>query len=178
MAGFLGSLVVGGKGGGGASDLLSRAARGKWLAGGASLLTIGAVLWPVVENWREEPEDGFPLSYYPMFTAKRSERVWITHLVGSDARGERRPIPYAYAGTGGLNQVRRQINRIVREGNAEALCRTVAARIALEEDARFADVVEVRIVTGRYLLADFYAGAKDPISERVRASCRVERGVA
>ncbi len=43
------------------------------LAGGVALL--GSVLVPIRQNWRAKPRDGFPLSYYPMFSAKRSGTV-------------------------------------------------------------------------------------------------------
>jgi hypothetical protein len=147
--------------------------RGKGLAGAASLLTIGAVLWPVTQNWRKEPKDGFPLSYYPMFSAKRSERARVHYLVGLGTRGERQPIPYTYAGTGGLNQVRRQINRVVRGGRADTLCRIVAAKVAREE--RFAGVVTVQVVTGEYPITDYFTGKRNPASERVHAACQIER---
>jgi hypothetical protein len=154
---------------------LASLARGKGLAGAASLLMIGAVLWPVTQNWRKEPKDGFPLSYYPMFSTKRSERARVHYLVGFGTRGERQPIPYTYAGTGGLNQVRRQINRVVRGGRADTLCRIVAAKVAQDEEERFAGVVTVQVVTGDYRLTDYFTGNRDPVSECVRASCPVER---
>ncbi|MBA3610966.1 MAG: hypothetical protein H0W54_06065 [Rubrobacter sp.] len=147
--------------------------REKAFAGAASLLTVCAVLWPVVQNWREKPKDGFPLSHYPMFSARRSKSASVTYLVGLGAGGGRHPLPYTYAGTGGLNQVRRQINRVVRGGKADTLCRIVAVKVAREE--RLADVVTVQVVTGRYRLTDYFAGKKDPLSEVVHASCSVER---
>jgi len=154
---------------------LASLVRGKGLAGGLSLLTVGAVLWPVAQNWRKEPKDSFPLSYYPMFSAKRSESAKVNYLVGVGARGERYLLPYAYAGTGGLNQVRRQINRILRKGGADRLCRLVAENVAQEKEGRFADVVTVRVVTGEYRLTDYFTGKRDPVSEVVHASCPVER---
>ena len=149
----------------------------KWYAGGVSILTIGAVLWPVVRNWRESPEDDFPLSHYPMFSAKRPEKVRVTHLVGVDGDGRRYLVPYKYAGGGGMNQVRRQINRLVREGKADALCQTVAARISLEEEGRFTEVVNVQVITGKYRLSDYFSGNKEPLSEDIRASCPVRREI-
>ena len=157
---------------------MRRIAGEKWYAGGVSLLTVGAVLWPVVRNWREKPEDDFPLSHYPMFSAKRPEKVRVTHLMGLDGEENRYIIPYKYAGGGGMNQVRRQINRIVREGRADALCQTVAAKISLEKEGRFTEVVKVQVITGKYRLADYFSGDKEPVSERVRASCTVRRDVS
>lgn len=159
-------------------DCLTWSMQGKGLAGGLSLLMIGAVLRPVVENWRKEPKDSFPLSYYPMFTAKRATRARVTYLVGFDARRRRYRIPYTYAGAGGLNQVRRQITRIVRRGKAEELCRLVASTIAQESGGPLADVVTVQVVTGEYQLADYFGGKKTPVSESVRASWSIGRDVS
>lgn len=148
---------------------------GKWLAGGASALMILAVLRPIAQNWREEPTDSFPFSYYPMFTRKRRQAVNVTYFVGLGPRGERYRIPHGYVGVGGLKQVRRQISRALKEDKVEQLCQAVAARVALEEERPFCDVLEVHIVTGKYRLADYFEGRKEPVSERVRASCRVMR---
>lgn len=172
----------------GVQDLLSRVSsaldgeersgRRKWLAGGASILVVGAVLWPVTQHWREVQRDGFPLSHYPMFTAKRSATVKVTHLVGIDAAGGRHRLPYIYAGSGGLNQVRRQINRAVREGRSEALCESVAARIARQQEGPLGQVVRVQLVIGKYSLADYFAGETRPVSENVLASSEIERNAA
>lgn len=178
MGGILGSFFTG-EGATRAGDLsgpLAGFLDGKRRAGGASLLVLGAVLWPVVQNWREEPKDSFPLSYYPMFTTVRGGRTRVTHLIGLDEDGKRHQLHYKYAGMGGMNQVRRQINRAVREGRADALCRTVAERVAAKNDPDLAGVTTVQIVTGRYLLEDYFAGARRPVKEQVRASCPVERG--
>jgi len=144
--------------------------RERWLARIVTLLTVGVVLSPIAENRRTPPKDSFPLSYYPMFSLKRAKRWRVTYLVGIDARGERRLLPYTCAGCGGLNQVRRQINRAVREGEADAVCRRVAASAALRRGGRFADLVEVRLVTGEYRLADYFGGKIEPRREHVRAS--------
>lgn len=149
----------------------------KRLAGGLTLLTVAALLRPIAEHRREFPMDSFPLSHYPMFSLKRSKRARVTYLVGIDARGKQRRLPYLCAGVGGLNQVRRQINRAVREGWAERLCETVAASPMLRREGAFADVVEVRIVAGEYRLADYFKGNKAPLSERVYAACLVRRDV-
>ncbi len=37
-------------------------------AGLFSLLAVLVVMSPVVQNWRPEPADNFPLSHYPMFS--------------------------------------------------------------------------------------------------------------
>jgi len=68
------------------SDRLRQPTQGKGLASGFSLLMTCAVLWPIVENWREDLTDSFPLSYYPMFTEKRAEKARVTYMVGFGAR--------------------------------------------------------------------------------------------
>jgi hypothetical protein len=84
--------------------------------------------------------------------------------VGVGARGERQLLPHTYAGTGGLNQARQQINKIVRGGKADQ-----------EDEKRFAGVVTVQVVTGRYRLSDYFTGKRKPVRELVNASCPVER---
>lgn len=150
---------------------------GKGFAAGVSLLTVGAVLWPVVQNWREEPEDNFPLSYYPMFSKKRRKSASVVYLVGVDGKGKRHLIRYDHAGPGGFNQVRRQIRRLVQEGKAEDLVRLVGTSIVQRDDGRYADVTTVEVVTGRYDLDEYFVSRrKVPASETVHASLLVERG--
>src|SRR5262245_12792789 len=107
-------------------DSASGLSRGKRLAVLASMAMIGAVLWPIQENWRKDPRDSFPLSYYPMFSAKRKPIESFNYLVGHDAKGKRYLIRHSFAGHGGLNAVRRQINKKVREDRAEDIAQMVA----------------------------------------------------
>lgn len=48
-----------------------------------SVLMLAAVLSPLLQYRRSlvERVDGFPLSWYPMFSAKRRRRCWITYAV-------------------------------------------------------------------------------------------------
>ncbi len=150
----------------------------KGFAGVFGALMIWAVLWPVAQNWRGQPKDSFPLSYYPMFSLKRADATTVRYLVGLDARGERHLLSHTYAGTGGLNQVRRQINKVVRGGKADTLCRLVAAKVAQRDEERFAGVVTVQVVTGRYRLTDYFAEKRGSAWERMDASCVREEVVA
>jgi hypothetical protein len=148
---------------------------GRLRAAAFSVTLLAAVLAPVAENFRDEPEDSFPLSYYPMFSARRSPTPEVTYLVGLSAAGERYPIHYRYAGVGGMNQVRRQIRRRVREGAAGVLCADVASKVARARKPPLADVVTVQIITGEFRLDDYFRGDKRPLQEEVRASCAVQR---
>ena len=128
---------------------------------------------PVVENLRNEPRDGFPLSYYPMFSYRRGEDYTVDHLFGLDATGGRSFISFAHVGNGGHNQVRRQVRRIVSEGRAPGLCRRVARRIA--PLSRYEDVEQLLVVSARYGIDPWFAGQREPIQVTIRSRCRVER---
>src|SRR5262249_2395394 len=109
-----------------------------------SLLSLGlvvAVLSPIRENWRAQPHDSFPLSYFPMFSARRKATETFYYLVGRDKQGARYLIPFLYAGSAGLNQTRRQIDRIVREQRASQLAETVAERLTHEAEAPWSRIV-------------------------------------
>lgn len=146
------------------------------LAAALSVTLVAAVLAPLRQNWRAVPRDGFPVSYYPMFTARRTRDHREHYLVGHDARGGRTRLPWTCAGSGGLNQVRRQIRRSIRGGRADELCAAVAAEVARRKGGRYRRLLEVRVVTGRFRLAEYFGGgSRKPRSERVRAACAVRR---
>lgn len=149
----------------------------KWTAGVFSLVMIVAVASPLAENWRAAPQDSFPLSYYPMFSAKRGETARVTYAVGIDADGVIRPLHYRYASGGGMNQARRRINRMVRTGRAEELCTTIARNIARRRPTAALDgIVVVEVRTGRFRLGEYFeTAARAPITEFVHHRCQVER---
>ncbi|MGQ0793375.1 MAG: hypothetical protein ACT4NX_04720 [Deltaproteobacteria bacterium] len=154
---------------------IARAAAGKSAACLLSALAILAVLLPIVQNWKERPQDGFPLSYYPMFSAERSGGEKVVRITGYDSRGEQIVIHYGYAGTGGLNQVRRQIRKTVREGRAEELCVAVSRNLAASPKKHYARLETIQIVTSEYRFDDFFAGNKTPVSEKIHAVCAAKR---
>jgi hypothetical protein len=147
---------------------------GKWLAGAFSIAVLVVVASPVVENWRWPPRDDFPLSYYRMFSEDRADAQRLTYLVGLDEQGGRYLIPYPLAGAGGMNQVRRQINKLVDQGQAPGLCRSVAARVA-RAGSRMAQVRTVEVTTGTFRMSGYFTGRQVPTTENVRARCSVER---
>jgi hypothetical protein len=147
----------------------------KAFAGALSAALIAGVLWPLRQNWCETPRDSYPFSYFPMFSAKRRKLVRERYLVGVDADGRHRLIPYTYFAGGGLNMVRRQLRRLVVAGRADEVGRIVAKRLATCTDEDLAGIVTVLVVTGEYRLSDYFTGMKEPLSERVHASCEVER---
>ena len=149
--------------------------RDKLMALTASAGLLAAVLTPIRQHWCEAPRDGFPLSYYPMFTAKRRRHGSVTYLLGTDANGMRRLLHYSYLGGGGLNQVRRQLRRIVAEGRADEAAAIVAAALEATPRRRDRYVTRVHVVTGRYRYGDFFAGQGDPASEVVHSTVAVDK---
>ena len=141
------------------------------LATAFSLLLVLALLSPVIQNWRQDPEDGFPLSYYPMFTTVRGETTKITFVETVDRAGEIHPVRYSHAGRGGFNQVRRQIKRMVRTDRADEMCELVASRLATRK--RYAGAQTVRFVTGEFHINDYMHHLKAPVSRTVRVSCEM-----
>lgn len=125
----------------------------------AALLT--AVALPIRRLGRPEEEvrDSFPFSHYPMFSAKRRDHYWITHLVGVEADGTTRPLHHSYLGTGGLNAVRRQVRRRVRAGAGPEIAEHAAALLARRDREADRAVVRVHVVRGRYLVDPFMRGA-------------------
>jgi len=159
--------------------------RGKAFAGLLSLLLLGATLGPIVQNWRAEPKDSFPFSYYPMFSQKRGDVYKVDYIVGRDAQGGRHMIPYTFAGGGGFNQTRRQIHKLIEGHMADTLCRAVATHVLEGDDGdgddkeesepSYSSVVTVQIVTGAFRFADYFGGNKTPVEEKVHASCSIVR---
>jgi hypothetical protein len=148
---------------------------GKFRAALLSLALVGAVLWPVHQNWRDKPRDNFPLSYYPMFSAKRDAIELFYYLVGLDDQGVRHYIRYKIIGTGGGNQVRRQLRRIVNERRSAELAKTVARRLARQEELPWSSIVTVNVCKGKFAVDDYFHGRKDPVEEQIKASCEVKR---
>lgn len=108
----------------------------------------------------EEVRDSFPFSHFPMFSAPRKSHYWVTHLLGIEADGTTRPLHYSYLGTGGLNAVRRQVRRRVREGDGPLLAEHAAALVASRNRLADRTVRRVHVVRGRYLVDPFMRGTE------------------
>ncbi|TRX59088.1 hypothetical protein FNH22_11220 [Fulvivirga sp. M361] len=141
-----------------------------------SLAVTLALFWPVRENWQEKPKDEFPLSYYPMFSHKRKPTYSFTYFVGYDATGNRHTIPYKYLGTGGFNQVRRQVRKSAKTGKHDDLTMEVAKRLARSKREPLTQIVQVEMVKGRYHLEDYFlTKKKEPLKEKVYSRQNIER---
>ena len=146
----------------------------KRLAGAFSVILLALVASPIVGNWKPSSRDDFPLSYYPMFSEERADTQRVNYLVGLGSRGERFLIPYQFAGPGGMNQVRRQMNKLVQRGDAARLCQTVAGRVA-RAGSRLPEVRTIEVTTGTFRMSEYFTGHRAPVAEHVSARCSVGR---
>lgn len=131
--------------------------------------------------------DSFPLSTYPMFSADRRGRIIVPHVVGFSEAGERIIPHYRHFGTGGLNQVRKQISRAVRQGRAAEVAQRYADSLAAQQAAgrtrggsqsaerrrREAEIAWVTVVRSRFVFDDYFDERVAPESEAEHAECVV-----
>jgi hypothetical protein len=96
----------------------------------------------------EQRVDGFPLSYYPMFSPKRDPHGYVSYVVGVHADGSREKLPYYTLGPGGVNQVRKQLSRALHRNRVQSHAELLAKRISERPDR--ADVVRVEIVRTQF----------------------------
>lgn len=118
--------------------------------------------------------DGFPLSWYPMFSAKRHRRASVTYAVGVRDDGGRRYLPCGALEPGGINQVRRQLYRVaVREKRPHAYADALAGRVAHRPDCQ--DLMRVEILRTRFDLDTCLLDRVVRGEEKVLASAPVHR---
>ena len=148
----------------------------KMVAVGFSLMVLGSVLWPVNQNFRSEPRDDFPLSYYPMFSKKRSETVRITYILGVDDAGQEHRIKYCYAGSGGMNQIRKQLKKAVCRGETDQMCRKIASRVAVKRRKKnhpLSEIDTILMVTAKHRVNDYFVARDSLDSMEVQSLCKM-----
>jgi hypothetical protein len=139
-----------------------------------SAAVLAAVLSPLLQYRRpiSERVDGFPLSWYPMFSARRGRRMSVTYAVGITADGDRLCLPPEALGGGGVNQVRRQLYRVaVREARPDDYAGDLAARVAGSQD--WANLIRVEVVRTLFDLDDCLTSRRVDGESTVLASAAV-----
>jgi hypothetical protein len=136
------------------------------LVGAVALL---AVLVPLT---RDVAEDSFPLSNYPMFTARRLQVTTIERAIGVTADGDERALsPAVIGGTVEVIHAAQTIVDAIRAGAADGLCAEIAGRIDAD-----GDVVEVLVVTERFdVIGALQDDEPQPVDREVHARCDVGR---
>ncbi|MEO7092539.1 MAG: hypothetical protein ABI175_04760 [Polyangiales bacterium] len=122
----------------------------RWFAAVVSIALLGATLEPLI---RAPWEDGFPLSPYPMFAFKRPTKLAMEYAFGVTATGERRTLTPRIVGSAEVLQALTVLQRAKSRCELPQLCTTIAARVA--DLDRYAEVTEIRIVTGTHDAVDF-----------------------
>jgi hypothetical protein len=140
--------------------------------------TLIVVLSPIAQNWSAKPKDNFPLSYYPMFSALREAEYSTPTLVALNPEGKATVLSYELVGSGGFNEVRRQVRSRIAKNKAKSLCRKLARRVAREEDLRSLDLSSIQIITATHNIDAYFAGNKTPVKQKVHASCPVKEEVS
>ena len=131
--------------------------RGRIAVLGIGLL--GAVLLPLRQHLRPAGQrvDGFPISYYPMFSKRRQPTVRVVYVVGVRADGSRHYLAHEVLNSGGLNQVRHQLHRAAVTDRSPG--RYLDALVARHEGGSGLDGLErLELVRGRFNLDDCMLG--------------------
>lgn len=126
-----------------------------------SLLVLVIVTSPVLQNLRSDgkAKDDFPLSYYPMFSSKRQNLYQQASVVAIKQDGEKVPVHYKMLGTGGLNQNRRQLGKLLTVKKAAELRQhlsEVADRLTASDRSMYLGCVSVAAVKGTYDLNAYF----------------------
>ena len=133
------------------------------IAGVLTAALLGSILAPARKLGPDQGRvrDSFPFSHYPMFSATRKDHCWVTHLLGERSDGTITPLHYSYLGTGGLNAVRRQVRRRVKNGEGQQIADRAAERLARRNRREDRTVARLHVVRGRYLVEPFMRGVPE-----------------
>jgi hypothetical protein len=136
-----------------------------------AVIAVAAVLLPLR---RGLANDSFPLSNYPMFTARRAQVTSIERAIGVSVDGEEHVLsPELTGGTVEVIQAAQTVFDAIRDGTADALCAEITDRIAASGDARTAEVL---VVTEHFdVVAALRADDPEPVDRHTHARCEVLR---
>lgn len=121
--------------------------------------------------------DSFPISSYPMFSARlATPMVKLQYAVGTAPSGTRHHLAPELVANDEVLQARAVLARAVARGGkaTRVLCERIAGRVAAA-GGELARVTEVRIVTGTHDAVDYLSGRDRVGLERVHGRCPVTR---
>jgi hypothetical protein len=131
------------------------------------VVAVGAVLVPLTRDLRH---DSFPLSNYPMFTARRPQVTTFERAIGVAADGTERVLsPEQTGGTVEVIHAAQTIYDAIQGGYAGDLCAEIAGRIDVDDHVAAVLVVTERFEIVRALRAD----DPEPVDREVHARCEV-----
>ncbi|MGQ0479738.1 MAG: hypothetical protein ACT4O0_01715 [Pseudonocardia sp.] len=141
------------------------APRERGWAGLFAVAVLGALLYPLRQyrKPRAQRVDGFPLSYYPMFSSRRNDKKLIKYVIAVRDDGSRGYLHYRHLGAGGLNQVRRQLGRAQDEDRVPAWTSALAEKLAAKDELR--DVRRIEVIEGLFDLDNCLLGHQVLVDE-------------
>ncbi len=137
-----------------------------------------ATVLPIRQHFQKSPQDSFPLSHYPMFSARRAKTYSSPTLRAGDANGRLVTLHHRLAGSGGFNEVRRQLRTQIERGAADKVCTTVAKRLSRNQSGVYEGLQWVEVATGTHHLDAYFHGETQPRKVKVHARCAVPPMVA
>lgn len=142
----------------------------------AYLLSTAILLAVAAPAFRNPESDSYPLSTYPMFSRRRARTNTVTSALAIEGQHEQK-IPPSYVANAETMQAFRTLSSAVSAGAeaADALCHTIADRLAEATDPAFSRAERVELVTETVDAIDFLAGRAQPQDRRVHARCAVPR---
>ena len=142
-----------------------------------SIFCMLVIASPILENWKDEPKDDFPLSYYPLFIQNRGEETIVAYLYGGDKDKNYYTIPNNYVIPGSaFNSARMQIARIIINNQSLELCEFTAKVLRIIEEEPFNKITHLGVVSSRVNITEFMnSGGNNfrPKEFLVHAKCRV-----
>lgn len=138
-----------------------------------SFVFVLVVLSPITQNWKQKPKDDFPLSYYPMFSFKRDNYLYIAYLKGIDEEGKHYKVPYDYVIKGaGFNRSRKQISKTLINNKAMELCKQTLRNLNTVDKEPYNKITEVIVLSGQVHIDKYMKGIKRfRYRNRIYASC-------
>ncbi len=156
-----------------------------WLFAVALVVVAHPSVWALKLHKPTFYPDSFPLSTFPMFSAKVPEKPRINHVIATGPEGLEVRVPYWLWTTGGMNTARAQLNQAVRKkdkARLTAFCQKAARAIekrraraaARGQKDRFDGATRVRIVRSRYHLERYFRdGQREPVGRRRIRQCKI-----
>jgi hypothetical protein len=118
--------------------------------------------------------DSFPISSYPMFARPRGQPTLFAAIARA-ADGSERRLPPSAVGSSEVLQTKVLIQRSVEQGPQamQALCRTIAERVAASPEAR--ELRSVEIVRRRYDPIAYFVSGPEPLEQERLDSCKLPK---
>lgn len=143
----------------------------RWFARLVGVVLIAAVVSPALGD---PPRDDFPLSTYPMFTARRTT-AWLHGAVAVFPEGHEEALsPSLICGSMEVMQAAQTVRQALAQRRARPLCEEIAVRVGA--DSSLAGATAVRVIGMKYEPIVWFGQVDpQPLERRQHARCPVRR---